>query len=192
MAKQEIWRMFLHWSATKYDWRDKNHYHCVVTGDGVAHWLHQPDEYLSAHTYARNRNAVAFSLACMGGRGFDDYPPTQKQINTMCVEIAKLARKQGWTEDKLDLKHIMTHAEAAALRDFPVERVEQAGTSDSVAQTLGMPHGNYGPMNWYDGWPGGSAERWDLAQLSPKDKMGVGGVVLRKKILEEYRKLGKK
>jgi hypothetical protein len=95
----------------------------------------------------------------------------------------------------------MTHAEAAANRDFPLEKAKLVSewkwpsstpqVEDYVrkARELGMPHENYGPFSWFDSWPGGFAERWDLWQLKPSDTEGKGGFILRDKIKKYLSKM---
>lgn len=189
MTPQKIHKIFLHWSATNYTWKEPGHYHVVVTGDGKVHKLHPYSEPLRAHTYGRNENAVAFSLACMGGAGFTSFPPTKAQIEAMCLEVARLVKSLGWPAEKIDYKRIMTHAEAAALRDFPLSVVKAVGTSAARALAAGLPHEVYGPMGWPDGWPSGTGERWDLWMLGPNDKKGSGGDILRRHILFYYKEL---
>lgn len=187
MTNQQIWHIYLHWSGTNYAWHEPSHYHCVIGDKGKVHHLTPYDVKLDAHTFARNNNSVAFSLACMGGRGWADYPPQKAQIDAMCLEVAKLVKAQGWTRDKIDLKHIMTHAEAASLRDYPEELVRKLGKGDvPKAKSMGLPHDVYGPVSWPDGWPGGTGERWDLWMLSEHEKPGSGGDILREKIRKYY------
>ena len=59
--------IYLHWTATGYDWIRPGHYHSIIGGDGRVHRLHAYSVDLPAHTYGRNRNSVALSCACMGG-----------------------------------------------------------------------------------------------------------------------------
>ena len=59
--------IYLHWTATPYDWIRPGHYHSIISGDGRVHMLHDYNVDLPAHTYGRNRNSVALSCACMGG-----------------------------------------------------------------------------------------------------------------------------
>ena len=58
--------IYLHWTATGYDWIRPGHYHSIIGGDGRVHRLHYYSVDLPAHTYWRNRNSVALSCACMG------------------------------------------------------------------------------------------------------------------------------
>lgn len=185
-----IKKIYLHWSATPYNWREPGHYHCVIDGEGTAWRLTSYRTPLHAHTYARNTEAVGIAMACMGGSGWADYAPTERQIDGLAKEVAKVALGLGWPADAKALKKlIMTHAEAAANRDYPIEDVREAGESDSAARALGLPHGNYGPSTWSDGWPGGTVERWDLWQLRPTDKGGAGGFEIRDRIVAWMRKI---
>ena len=60
---------------------------------------------------------------------------------------------------------------------------------DRAAQSMGLPHANYGINQWPDKWPSGDCYRWDLAKLRESDKLGVGGHELRMRISEWMRKL---
>ena len=57
--------LYLHWTATPYDWIRPGQYHSIISGNGRVHRLHDYNVDLPAHTYGRNR--VALSCACMGG-----------------------------------------------------------------------------------------------------------------------------
>ena len=60
--------IYLHWTATGYDWIRPGHYHSIITGDGRVHRLHSYGVDLPAHTWGRNSNSVALACACMGGQ----------------------------------------------------------------------------------------------------------------------------
>lgn len=186
-------RIYLHWAATGYDWNEPGHYHTVIGGNGVVHRLTDYHEALHEHTYARNTNAVALAVACMAPihGGTWDLPPTESQLEALCKETAKVALGLKFPLNIVKLQPlIMTHAEAAANRDYPLDLVQDAqGRGESYAQSIGLPHDNYGPSSWHDGWPGGSVERWDLWQLRSSDKGGTGGFELRKRILEWMKKI---
>jgi hypothetical protein len=126
-----------------------------------------------------------------GANGTWSNPPTEKQIDSMAKECAKVVIGLKWPKDEVELKKlIMTHAEAASNRDYPLDLVKQYdGDSDSIAQSIGLPHANYGPSSWSDGWPGGTVERWDLWQLRPTDKGGAGGFEIRKRVVEWIKKI---
>ena len=151
--------IYLHWTATGYDWIRPGHYHSIIAGDGRVHRLHAYSVDLPAHTYARNRNSVALSCACMGGIPNPwTQPPTSAQLQSLCAEAAAIARSSGWSESDITIRSVMTHAEAASNRDGRVM------------------HDNYGPMIW-----GGTGERWDLLQLE-KSGPSDGGDQLRERI----------
>ncbi|MEB3333293.1 MAG: N-acetylmuramoyl-L-alanine amidase [Synechococcaceae cyanobacterium] len=155
-------KIYLHWSATPYGWVQPGHYHSIITGDGVLHRLHDYNIDLPAHTYRRNANSVGLACACMGGTDPWSTPPTQKQLQEMCAEVARLIRQWDWKESDISVVNIMTHAEAAANRDGWVA------------------HENYGPQAW-----GGTGERWDLMCLEkggPED----GGDRLRAMIRSAF------
>jgi hypothetical protein len=46
-------RIYLHWTATGYQWRQPNHYHTIVAGDGAIVRMHDYNIDLSQHTYKR-------------------------------------------------------------------------------------------------------------------------------------------
>lgn len=198
---QVIKKIYLHWTATSYDWVQVGHYHTVILGNGTVKHLTGYDQSLKHHTARRNNESVAIAISCMGGRGWSDYPPTEIQIENMCKEVAMLAYKLGWTHDDLNICRIMTHAEAAANRDFSVEKAKLVSEWNSPTSTPqideyqeqvkkhGLPHENYGPLSWFDGWPGGYAERWDLWQVKPSDREGEGGFLLREMIKKYLSKM---
>ena len=153
--------IYLHWTATGYDWIRPGHYHVIISGDGRVHRVHATSVDLPAHTWARNSNAVALSCACMGGQP-DPWtlPPTPAQLESLCAETAAIATNWGWSASEITIQRVMTHAEAASNRDGRVM------------------HDNYGPVVW-----GGTGERWDLLQLVKNDPLD-GGEQLRRRIRE--------
>jgi hypothetical protein len=60
--------IFLHWTATPYNWVRSDLYHSIIGGDGQVHRLHSYGADLQDHIWRGNTNAVALSCACMGGR----------------------------------------------------------------------------------------------------------------------------
>ncbi|TCD58098.1 N-acetylmuramoyl-L-alanine amidase [Synechococcus sp. BS55D] len=153
--------IYLHWTATGYDWIRPGHYHVIIGGDGRVHRLHATSVDLPAHTWARNSNAVALSCACMGGQP-DPWtlPPTPAQLESLCAETAAIARSWGWSAEDITIQRVMTHAEAASNKDGR------------------LVHDNYGPVVW-----GGTGERWDLLQLEKNGPLD-GGEQLRRRIRE--------
>ena len=84
--------IYLHWTATGYDWIRPGHYHSIVGGDGRVHRLHDYSVDLPAHTWRRNSNSVALACACMGGQPDPwSQPPTAAQLSSLCAEAASLA-----------------------------------------------------------------------------------------------------
>jgi N-acetylmuramoyl-L-alanine amidase len=155
----KVEKIYLHWSATPYDWKETGHYHTVIQGNGNVVRMTPYDYFLGAHTWKRNTNAVGIAIACMGGEDYwNDYPPTDVQIDAMCKETAQLAKDLGWSADDITIQRVMTHAEAASCRDGC------------------YLHENYGPVPW-----GGDGTRWDLMQLKKGGECN-GGDVLREKI----------
>lgn len=180
MSKPKI---YLHWTAGWYDTLFEGKYHSIITGDGKVHKMVSYDKD-SSHTWERNYNSIGLAVACMAGsKPWTECPPTDVQIESLCKETAEVMKYFGYTSNDVILENCMTHAEAAALMDFDKTLVINHGKYDDAhAKAYGMPHNNYGPTSWFNGWPGGTCERWDLWQLKPTDAGGVGGYLLRKKI----------
>ena len=139
MARPKI---YLHWTATGYQWVQPGHYHTIVTGDGLVHRLHDYNIDLPAHTYRRNTNSIGLACSCMGGADPWSTPPTSLQIEGICREVSAIIKRWGWLESDINIKNILTHAEAASNRDGWIA------------------HENYGPTAW-----GGDGTRWDLMCL---------------------------
>jgi N-acetylmuramoyl-L-alanine amidase len=185
-----IHKIYLHWSATSYTFpppgSSESPYHTVVQGDGTIRRIAGYDQ-TKGHTFQRNSNAAGIACACMGGVTWVDFPPTAIQIENMCREAAALARSLGWKPEEIgdlpNVNRILTHAEAAANRDFP-ETLARLGTgvSPKRAIELGLPHDNYGPSGWPDKWPSGTFERSDFFKIQKSDPDGSGGDILRQMI----------
>lgn len=153
-------KIYLHWTATAYDWVRSGIYHTIVSGDGKLHRMHDYSMDLPAHTYQRNHSSIGISCACMGGEPDPwSLPPTPAQLEAMCQEVARVAKVWGWTQEQITIQHILTHAEAASNQDGWIA------------------HENYGPVAW-----GGTGERWDFMQLTANGADNAGDV-LRRKIL---------
>ena len=156
-------KIYLHWSATPYNWVQPGHYHSIVTGDAVLHRMHDYNIDLPAHTYRRNSNSIGLACACMGGSDPWSTPPTQQQLEAMCREVARIIRGWGWRDSDINVANIMTHAEAASNRDG------------------WRAHENYGPVAW-----GGDGTRWDFMCLE-RGGSDDGGDRLRKMIRSFFR-----
>jgi hypothetical protein len=155
-------KIYLHWTATGYDWVVPGHYHTIVTGDGKVHRLHSYEIDLNSHTYMRNTDSLGLAIACMGGEDPWSTPPTWAQVDALCREVAAIAKSWNWHRSNIFGQTILTHAEAASNLD---------------GWDL---HENYGPVEW-----GGTGERWDLMRLT-RDGTGDVGLTLRLRILEYF------
>lgn len=185
--QHEINTIYLHWSAGSYT-NPSNSYQINITGDGKIllmvnelgdHYTPEDDGYDASnpyrkvsHTYRRNTQAIGISILCCAGAEYyggtnvewGEYPPTRAQIEAMAKCVAVLCEE--WNLP-IDLRHVMTHAEAADNKDG----------RDPGYEYNGFPNGMYGPEN--------SVERWDLAVLPDEPIGGIkeGGDVIRGKAL---------
>ena len=174
-AREAIWeaaqeygrepKIYLHWTAGHYHQKFDD-YHVNIDKDGRIFVSTDDLSEVLAHTWRRNSGSVGITLDCCAGATSDDLgsePPTLKQIETMaqCIQVVADAL---WLT--IDIKHVMTHGEAADNMD---------GLN---------AHEDYGPQS--------TVERWDLQFLgtdeSPVytadyDDPATGGNVLRGKAL---------
>ena len=151
--KQKGGKIFLHWTASGHDANFPQNYHTVFDGAGNAKRNQSYDTFKTpkGHTWGRNSQGVAMSLASMAGPNSDPWrkdPPTDKQIHGMAKEIALLAKKWKWTAQDITTANVMTHAEAA--------RIDGYGPGSGDPQT-----------------------RWDLLQLKKGEPDWSGGHKLR-------------
>jgi len=153
-------KIFLHWTAGNYNFKEKGHYHTIVQGDGSLYKAHPYSQRSGvSHTYRRNSEGVGLSVASMGGKPDPwSQPPKEIQLESLAKEIANIGKAWGWSPNDINLKNVMTHAEAASNKDG------------------GTKHDNYGPQAW-----GGTGERWDFLQLRKNEKNGSGGDNIRAK-----------
>lgn len=195
--ERKVDKIYLHWTATPKSWKEPGHYHAVTCGDGKTYRLTPYSEHQGGSTYNRNQNSISIAIACMAAKLDGSYDwPDEKQIDAFCKEVAKVAIGLNWEADEKFLEHrIMTHAEAAANRDYPKKlvakfsNVRPSGDWDHAAQKAGLPHSNYGPSQWQDDWPGGDVVRWDLWKVHPDDIGGTGGYELRRRVIGWMRKI---
>ena len=82
--------LYLHWTATPYDWIRPGHYHSIISGDGRVHRLH---DYNVDHTYGRNRNSVALSCACIGCP--NGHSPPESQLNSLWMPLPAAGADHG-------------------------------------------------------------------------------------------------
>tara|TARA_B100000609_G_scaffold193994_1_gene186012 strand:- start:2703 stop:6374 length:3672 start_codon:yes stop_codon:yes gene_type:complete len=152
-------KIFLHWTGGGYTFKAKGKYHGIIQGDGSVFRAHDYSQRSGvAHTYLRNSSGIGLSIAAMGGK--PDYwsvPVKDIQVEAMAKEIANIAKSRGWSPDEINVKNVMTHAEAASGKDGLLPRND-----------------NYGPTMW-----GGDGTRWDLLRLKKNGKNGEGGNIIR-------------
>ena len=153
-------QIYLHWTASRYNWKN-GPYHTTVQGDGSL-YKHKKYNQHTPHTYYRNSGNVGLSMAGMKGWDWENYGPKKVQLEAMMAEAANVAKTWGWTANDVNIKRVMTHAEAASNKDGR------------------RPHDNYGPVFW-----GGTGERSDLHKLSRNDRDGSGGDKLRQ-MMKKY------
>lgn len=174
-AREAIWslaqdygrepKIYLHWTAGHYHQKFDD-YHVNIDQDGRIFVSTDDLSDVLAHTWRRNSGSVGITLDCCAGATSEDLgdePPTAKQIEAIaqCIQVVADAL---WLT--IDMKHVMTHGEAADNMD---------GLN---------AHEDYGPQS--------TVERWDLQFLgtdeSPVytadyDDPATGGNVLRGKAL---------
>ena len=153
-------QIYLHWTASRYNWKT-GPYHTTVQGDGSL-YKHKKYNQYTPHTYYRNSGNVGLSMAAMRKWDWENYGPKKVQLEAMMAEAANVAKTWGWTANDVNIKRVMTHAEAASNKDGR------------------RPHDNYGPVFW-----GGTGERADLHKLSRNDRDGSGGDKLRQ-MMKKY------
>lgn len=153
-------KMFLHWTAGGGNFKQKGKYHGIVQGDGSVYRAHPYDQRGGvAHTYLRNSTGIGLSLAAMSGGVGNFRWPSDDQVTSLSKEIANIAKDRGWSPNDINIKNVMTHAEAASGKDGQLPRND-----------------NYGPTAW-----GGDGARWDLWHLTKNGEKGSGGNIIRAK-----------
>jgi hypothetical protein len=152
-------KIYLHWNAGSPNDAPSN-YHTSILGDGTIRRVTPYDNDSVPHTWRRNSNAIGLSVSGMAGaspNNFGKSPIKPIQYQKMAEEVAKIANSMGWSSSDINIKNVMTHAEAGANKDGRT------------------PHPNYGPSAW-----GGTGERrWDLYKLYQQDPDGSGGDKIR-------------
>lgn len=166
-SKGEI---YLHWTAGAKT-STYGTYHSVVTGDGKVHRKAPYSNRGRAHTAYRNSRGVGIAVAAMAGPSSSYDWANPSQYASMAEEVAALAKTWGWTKADINIKNVMTHAEAAAGKDgrLSLHRPPMKGAFKNPD--------NYGPTMW-----GGDGARWDLLKLYKGDSMGSGGDKIREMI----------
>ena len=151
-------KIYLHWNAGSPSSAPTN-YHTSILGSGEIRRVTPYDDDRVPHTYRRNSNAIGISVSGMEGaspNNFGAYSIKPLQYQKMAEEVAQVAKSMGWTSGNINIKNVMTHAEAGSNKD---------GT---------RPHENYGPVAW-----GGDGDKWDLFKLYQGDRDGTGGDKIR-------------
>ena len=163
-------QIYLHWTAGSYSSIPRGSYHSIITGDGKVNNV-IPYAQKGEHTYGRNTSSVGLSVAAMAGASVSNFgssPVKPIQYQKMSEEVAKIAKAWGWSSSDINIKNVMTHAEAGSNKDGK------------------KMHDNYGPASW-----GGTGERWDLFKLFQNDNPGSGGDKIRSMIKAKMGSAGK-
>jgi hypothetical protein len=157
-------KIYLHWNAGSPSSAPTN-YHTSILGSGEIRRVTPYDNDRVPHTEKRNSNAIGISVSGMAGaseNNFGSYAIKPLQYQKMAEEVAQVAKSMGWTSGNINIKNVMTHAEAGSNKDGR------------------RPHDNYGPKVW-----GGTGERWDLFKLYQQDADGSGGDKIRNMIIQK-------
>jgi hypothetical protein len=153
-ALGQISKIYLHWTAGRYN-QQFDDYHINIDRDGNIYIDGELTDHKN-HTYMRNGSAVGIALDCAYGAQWTDnlgeYAPTDAQIETLAQVVALLCVDLGIP---CDIRHVLTHAEAADNMDGY------------------YAHEPYGPTT--------TCERWDLWAIREGDVPGSGGDVIRGK-----------
>ena len=167
-AREAIWslaqdygrepKIYLHWTAGHYHQKFDD-YHVNIDQDGRIFVSTDDLSDVLAHTWRRNSGSVGITLDCCAGATSEDLgdePPTAKQIEAMaqCIQVVADAL---WLT--IDMKHVMTHGEAADNED---------------GLYLHEPY-----EVWSDPQPSDGITRWDLAILKDGDEWRSAGDTIR-------------
>lgn len=165
-------KIFLHWTAGTYT-NTYGAYHTIFTGDGKAHRKASYNTFRNGHTWGRNDEGVALSIAALGGKtskgrwpsenDHGPYPIKNAQIHAMAEEIARLALAWDWKKSDIKLGRVYTHAEIAREESPP-----------------------YGPGS------GDPQTKWDLWNLKSGGPLWSGGKIIRKMAQQYYETLKNK
>ena len=163
-------KIFLHWSAGAGMTPHPRRYHSTILSDGskVQETPYSQFRTPLGHTAYRNSQGVGIAAAAMAGWNWSTLQP--QQIDALTSEAASVAKQMGYSKSMVNVKNIMTHAEAAAGKDGQLPRGD-----------------NYGPA--WPGW-GGDGTRSDFIDLNRADynaQKGVGGHKLRSMIKAKMR-----
>jgi hypothetical protein len=162
-------KIFLHWTAGEY-MSTYGTYHTIFTGDGKTHRKASYNTFRDGHTWGRNNEGVALSIAALGGktsRGLNPsehdhgpFPIKDIQLDAMAEEIARLALAWDWKKSDIKLGRVYTHAEIAREERPP-----------------------YGPRS------GDPQTKWDLWNLKSGGPLWSGGNIIRNMAKAHYDRL---
>ncbi|MEL7281138.1 MAG: N-acetylmuramoyl-L-alanine amidase [Pseudomonadota bacterium] len=134
---EKIHRIVMHWTAGSHDVSefDIEHYHEIVSGDGIrVLGKHRPEDNLdltqqsfAGHTKDLNAGSVGLSMACMREAvemPFDNgsSPMTERQLDVFCKMVAEYCVRYGLPVTQ---ETVLSHAEVE-----PTLRVRQTGKWD--------------------------------------------------------------
>lgn len=149
-------KIYAHWTAGHYG-QFFDDYHISIDADGGVYTAVEDFNTLLPHTYRRNSGAISVALCCayaaVSAQDLGQEPPTEVQVEALAQVLAVLAAALSLP---IDIKHVLTHAEAADNLD--------------------------GDDRWHTPYgPGSTVERWDLWVINAGDTPGSGGGIIRGK-----------
>jgi hypothetical protein len=151
-------KIYAHWTAGHYQQLFTD-YHISISGNGTVYVSVDDLSTRLSHTYRRNGGAIGIALCCAyqaeSTTNLGPEPPTDIQIEALAQVVVILSTA---LEIPIDIRHVMTHAEAAENMD--------------------------GDDRWHEPYgPKSTVERWDLWVVKAGDEPGSGGNIIRGKAL---------
>ena len=172
-------KIFLHWSAGAGSTPHPDKYHTTILSDGskVQQTPYTQFRTDKGHTAYRNSEGVGLAVAAMANWNWATLTP--EIIDALTTEAATVAKQMGYSKNMINVKNVMTHAEAASGID--------GGLSKHTPPMKGAKKDpdNYGPVMW-----GGDGTRSDFLDLNKADYnagKGSGGPKLRAMIKAKMR-----
>jgi hypothetical protein len=155
-------KIYNHWSAGRYG-QFFNEYPIEIDSDGSIYLNEEDLSIVGQHTYHRNSGSIGIGLSCAynaTSNDLGDYPPTAKQIESLCKVNAVVLQTLSLP---CDIEHLMTHGEA--------------GDNEDGVEAFDA----YGPKS--------TCERWDLEYLGTDESQSFntddiehrGGTIIRGK-----------
>ena len=119
-------RIIMHWTGGTYqpNATDKKHYHKLIDGNGKVHDGKYPiaanekiDGGYAAHTRGCNTGSIGIAVCAMAGAKesplhVGKYPVTDKQIDALAAEVARLCIEYGI---EVKPQTVLTHAEVESM-----------------------------------------------------------------------------